>query len=38
MLSHFATSTSVLRSPNDPIILLYMDYKVLQQSRDTGRE
>ena len=30
MLSHFASSTSVLRSPNEPIVLLYIDWRVRQ--------
>lgn len=34
MLSHFASSTSVLRSPNDPIVLLYIDCGVLQYSKE----
>ena len=38
MLSHFASSTSVLRSPSDPIVLLYMDWGIRQDSEGTGRK
>ena len=38
MLSHFASSTSVLRSPNDPIVLLYMVWGVHQDSVNHGSE
>ena len=38
MLSHFASSTSVLRSPSDPIVLLYMDWDVYQDGVRHGHE
>ena len=38
MLSHFASSTSVLRSPNEPMVLLYIDWRVRQDSERRGSE